>query len=117
MPERIIETHHSRGRDELVHWALKNFRAEQLPFQSSQAYTTVLVAFFLCEAFKRDISEEVVPETAAATRVGRPMIDFAAKIVRTGGETNLKVSRALCARLRIDELWNRTADPPRFCWV
>ncbi len=36
-PERIIELHHGRGRDELVHRALKDFRAEQLPFKRFQA--------------------------------------------------------------------------------
>jgi len=29
----LIELHHSRGRDELVHRALKNPQAERMPFQ------------------------------------------------------------------------------------
>jgi len=48
-------------------------------------YYTVLVAFFLFETFKRDVTEEVVPSTVQATRVRREAIDFAAKIVRTSG--------------------------------
>lgn len=120
-PERIIETHHSRGRDELVHRALKDFRAEQLPFKSFQAnaafYYTVLVAFFLFEAFKRDVTNDVVPATAYATRIRRRAIDFAAKIVRTSGKLKLKVTAAIWERLQIPELWARSGDPPRFAWA
>lgn len=117
-PEHVIELHHSRGRDELVHRALKDFRAEQLPFKSFQAnaafYYTVLVAFFLFEAFKRDVTAQVVPVTAQATRFRREAIDFAAKIVRTSGKTILKVTTAVWERLRIGDLWERAANPPAF---
>lgn len=120
-PERIIELHHGRGRDELVHRALKDFRAEQLPFKRFQAnaafYYTVLVAFFLFETFKRDVTEEVVPFTAQATRVRREAIDFAAKIVRTSGENILKVTLAVWNRLRIGDLWEHAARPPPLAWA
>lgn len=120
-PERIIEVHHSRGRDELVHRALKDFRAEQLPFKRFQAnaafYYTVLVAFFLFEAFKQDVTQDVVPATAYATRIRRQAIDFAAKIVRTGGEILLKVTRPVWNRLQIPELWARSGDPPLIAWA
>jgi hypothetical protein len=116
-PERLIELHHGRGRDELVHRALKDFRAEQLPFRRFQSnaafYYTVLVAFCLFESFKQDVTAEVVPVTAQATRVRREAIDFAAKIVRHSGETVLKVTAALWDRLRLSELWERAACPPR----
>jgi hypothetical protein len=120
-PERIIEAHHNRGRDELVHRALKDFRAEQLPFRRFQSnaafYYTALVAFFLFEAFKQDVTASVVPATAYATRVRRQAIDFAAKIVRTSGQVILKVSAAIWDRLHIEELWARSGDPPRFVWA
>jgi hypothetical protein len=120
-PESLIELYHGRGADELVHRALKDFRDEQLPFQRFQSnaafYYTVLLAFFLFEAFKRDVTETVVPVTAQATRVRRQVIDFAAKIVRTAGQVILKVPEALWMRLRLVELWNRTADPPVFAWA
>ena len=117
-PGRIIELHHGRGKDELVHRALKDFRAEELPFRRFRAnaafYYTVLVAFFLFESFQRDVTAPVVPTTAYATRVRRQVIDVAAKIVRTGGETLLKVSEAVWARLHLPELWERAAQPPPF---
>ena len=120
-PEHVIELHHGRGADELVHRALKEFRAEQLPFKSFQAnaafYYTVLVAFFLFETFKRDVTEAVLPVASYATGVRRQVIDFAAKIVRHSGQTILKVTAAIWERLQLGRLWERTADPPRFCWA
>lgn len=117
-PERIIELHHGRGRDELVHRALKEFRAEQLPFKSFVAnaafYYMVLVAFFLFETYKEDVTADVVPVTAQPTRVRREAIDFAAKLVRHGGEIILKVTAAVWQRLRIAELWEHAAHPPLF---
>lgn len=116
-PEQIIELHHQRGRDELVHRALKDFRAEELPFRRFQSnaafYYTVLVAFFLYETFKRDITAPAVPPTAYPTRHRRQAIDFAAKIVRTGGQVILKVTSAVWDRLCIEELWAHSGDPPR----
>jgi len=120
-PASIIELHHGRGRDELVHRALKDFRAEQLPFKSFKAnaafYYTVLLAFLLFESFKRDVTEDVIPVTAYATRIRRQAIDFAARIVHTSGQIILKVTAAVRDRLRIPDLWERTADPPPLIWT
>ena len=119
-PQRIIELYHDRGADELVHRALKDFATEALPFQRFAAnaafYYTMLVAFFVYESFKEDVTAPVVPVTAYPTRVRRVALDFAAKIVRTGGRTILKVTTATWHQLRIPELWERTAHPPRFAW-
>jgi len=120
-PETIIELHHGRGRDELVHRALKDFRAEQLPFHNFQAnaafYYTALVAFFLFETFKRDVVGEVVPITAQPTRLRREAIDIAAKVIRTSGQAILKLTSAIWDRLRVPELWERAANPPPFAWA
>ena len=45
------------------------------------------------------------------------MIDFAAKIVRTGGRTILKVTRASWNELQIPKLWELSRSPPRFAWA
>ncbi len=117
---RIIELYHNRGADELVHRALKDFGSEQLPFRrfaaNSAFYYTMLVAFFLYECFKRDVAAPSVPVTAYPTRVRRVVIDFAAKLVRTGGKTLLKVTAATWNQLRIPELWERSGSPPTFAW-
>lgn len=120
-PERVIELHHGRGRDELVHRALKDFAAQELPFRrfgpNAAFYYTILTAFFLYEAFKQDVTDPVVPVSSYPTRLRRELIDTAAKIVRHAGRTILKVTRATWEQLHIPELWDRTADPPRFVWA
>ncbi|MEX1256421.1 MAG: transposase [Gemmatimonadota bacterium] len=120
-PERILELYHGRGRDELVHRALKEFRREQLPFRRFQSnaafFYTTLLAFFLFETFKRDVTAEVVPVVAQPTRLRREAIDFAAKLVRHGGQTVLKVTGAVWRRLHISDLWERAAQPPPFAWA
>ena len=52
--------------------------------------------------------------TRMDARVRREVIDFAAKIARTSGQTILKVTAAVWERLRIGELWVRAAHPPPF---
>jgi hypothetical protein len=120
-PQRILELYHQRGADELVFRALKDFASETLPFQSFSAnsafYHTMLLAFFLFESFKEDVAAPVVPVTAYATRVRRTLVDFAGKLVRTGGRVILKVTRATFQQLRLDALWAHSSSPPRFVWV
>lgn len=118
---KIVELHHGRGRDELVHRALKDFRDERLPFQrflpNAAFYYTTLVAFNLYEAFKEDGLEGAVPPTSYATRIRREVIDIAGKIISTSHRMLLKVTEATFGRLDFRTLWDRTADPPRFCWA
>lgn len=118
---RIIKLYHDRGADELVHRALKDFASETLPFKrfapNSAFYYTMLVAFFLYECFKLDVAVPVVPVTAYPTRLRRKLIDFAAKIVRSGGRTILKVTAATWRDLRIAELWLRSGAAPAFTWT
>ena len=119
-PEHIIRLHHSRGADELVHRALKEFGSETLPFKRFAAnaafYYTMAVAFFLYESFKQDVTESVVPITSYPTKLRRKVIDFAAKIVRTGGRTILKVTRATWDEIHIPTLWDLSRAPPPFAW-
>jgi hypothetical protein len=117
----IIECAHGRGRDELVHRALKEFGAETLPFKrfapNAAFYYTMLVAFSLYEAFKQDVCQAVVPIRAYATTVRRKLVDVAAKIVRKSGKIILKVTTATWKHLKIEELWQKSGGPPRFVWA
>jgi hypothetical protein len=112
----MIGCYHGRGRDELVHRALKDFIDEQLPFKRFQQnhafYYTALIAFALFEAFKVDVSDPVVAVTAYPTTLRRTLIDIAGKIVSHGGRIVLKVTGAVLRRLRFDELWRRCSSPP-----
>ena len=76
----------------------------------------MLVAFFLYEAFKEDVAAPVVPVTSYPTRVRRTLVDFAGKIVRHSGYIILRVTRACLHQLKLEELWRRSGDPPRFAW-
>lgn len=120
-PERIVELHHARGRDELVHRALKDFRDQRLPFRrflpNTAFYYTMLVAFNLYEAFKQDGLEPAVPITSYATRVRRQVVDIAGKIVEHGHRVTLKITEATFHRLDFQTLWDRVSDPPRLCWA
>lgn len=114
--ESIIRSHHQRGADELPHRGLKDFGFEALPFKrfpaNSAFYYCMAIAFFLFETFKQDVLSEVLPITCYATTVRRKALDFAAKIVRTGRETILKVTRSVMKELRFDRLWERCQHPP-----
>ncbi len=119
-PKPIIRCFHDRGCDELVHRALKEFRAESLPFKRFAAnaafYYVMLVAFFLYEAFKQDVCGDVVEVCSYVTRMRRRVIDIAAKIIRTGGRTILKVTAATHRALDLKTMWDRAARPPTFAW-
>jgi hypothetical protein len=116
----IIGLYHQRGADELVFRALKEFASETLPFQGFDAnsafYHTMLVAFFLYEAFKEDVAAPVVPVTSYPTRVRRTLVDFAGKIVRHGNYIILRVTPASLRLLKLEDLWRRSGAPPRFAW-
>lgn len=117
--ETIIEIYHNRGNDELVHRALKDFGTEKLPLEKFECnaafYYTMLIAFFLYESFKKDVVEgvvEIIEEKSYATTFRRVIIDFAAKIVRTGREIILKVTETVWKRINIPELWRKCNNPP-----
>lgn len=109
--EGIIHSHHQRGADELPHRGIKDFGFEELPFTrfaaNSAFYYCMVISFFLFETFKEDVLEEVIPITSYATTVRRKALDFAAKIIKTGGEIILKVTQAVMEALRIKDLWER----------
>ena len=113
--ETIIESHHMRGADELPHRGLKDFGFEELPFKrfapNSAVYYCMLISFFLFETYKEDVLKEVISIGSYATTVRRRALDFAAKVISTGGEIILKVTKALMGNLRFDILWQRSQNP------
>ena len=113
--DTIIQSHHMRGADELPHRGLKDFGFEELPFKrfvpNSVVYYCMLITFFLFEAYKEDVLEEVIPTGSYATTVRRKALDFAAKIIGTGRQLILKVTQAVMDNLRFDVLWQRSQTP------
>lgn len=112
----VLNLAHGRGADELVHRGLKDFGTEQLPFKrfpyNTAFYYVMVLAFNLFEAFKEDVSSDVIPKTCYATTLRRQLIDIAAKVVRTSGQVILKLTRATYERLSFDVLWERANSPP-----
>jgi hypothetical protein len=116
----VVHSYHQRGADELVHRAFKDFGFEELPFQhfihNSAFYYTMLLGFFLFEAFKKDVSEPVVPVKAFPNTLRCRLVDVAAKVVSHAGRTVLKVTAVAMESLRFKELWERCLCAPRFAW-
>jgi len=114
--EELIRNYHMRGKGELVHRALKDFRSEQLPFKrfnsNAAFYYLVLVAFFLFESFKRDVLRGAVVLSAYATTVRRQVFDIAGKIIGKSRAQVLKIPRSDWVRLKFDTLWERSLSPP-----
>jgi len=113
--ESIIRSHHLRGADELPHRGLKDFGFEELPFKrfspNMAFFYCMLISFFLFETFKEDVLGEVLAVESYASTVRRKALDFAAKIVNTGREIILKVTRAVWEHLRFERLWERCQNP------
>jgi len=112
--ETIIESHHMRGADELPHRGLKDFGFEELPFKrfapNSAVYYCMLISFFLFETYKEDVLREIMPIGSYAATVRRKALDFAAKIIGTGRQLILKVTRTVMDNLRFRVLWQRSQN-------
>ncbi len=115
-PPGVADLAHGRGRDELRHRALKEFGTEKLPFKrfepNTAFYYTMVVAFNLMESFKRDVTKgSICPDVYPAT-FRRTFLDIAGKIVATGRQVILKVTRAVWERLNLQEIWDQANSPP-----
>lgn len=113
--EKIIELDHSRGKGELVHRSQKDFVVcEQFPFKgfgmNRAFYYIFLMSHFLYEAFKRDITQDVLPVTSYPSTFRRTIIDFAVKIVSTSHQVILKVTQAIYDALKIPLLWQAISE-------
>ena len=64
------------------------------------------ISFFLFETFKEDNLQDFLPLRSYATTL-RKLVDFAAKVVRSGREVILKVPPAIRDRLKLELLWTR----------
>lgn len=89
---------------------------EQLPFYQldmNRAYYYMMVlCHFIFEAFKRDVSAELIPTSAYPDTVRRRLIDFAAKVISKGGQLILKVTAPLYEQLKLGLLWDRSMNAP-----
>ncbi|MBW6481238.1 MAG: IS1380 family transposase, partial [Bacteroidales bacterium] len=104
--ETIIRKSHQRGADELIHRSLKELATkEQLPFKSfgmNRAYYFMLVfTHFLFEAYKQDVTAEVIPATVYPNTFRRKLIDFAVRITSRARYTVLNVTKTIYETINI----------------
>ncbi len=99
----------------MPHRGIKDFGFEEMPFKrfaaNSAFYYCMVITYFLFETFKEDVLEEVMPVASYAPTVRRKAVDFAAKIIKTGGEIILKVTQAVMDALRMQKLWEMCQSP------
>ena len=117
--EKIIGLNHRRGKDELVHRSEKEFATkEQFPFEkmgmNRAYYYLMIISHFLYELYKRDVTHDILPVVSYPNTFRRLVIDFAAKVVSTGGEKILKVTQTVYEKLKIQEIWRRCRAPQAF---
>ena len=114
--ESIITLNHHRGSGKLNHRSIKEFNTkEQLPFEKFDMnrafYYIVLMSHFLFEAYKYDVTADILPATMYPTTFRRQLIDFAAKIVSTGRYFILKVTRFIYDSLNLEKIWELCGTP------
>jgi hypothetical protein len=115
--EKIIQLNHQRGAGEINHRSIKEFATkEQLPFErlgmNRAYYYLMIISYFLQVAYKYDVAAAVISLTSYPTTFRRQLIDFAAKIVATGGEFILKVTQVIYDHLNIKKIWELSGAPP-----
>lgn len=113
---QVISLAHENGAEELNHRSIKEFMGtERLPFKrfgmNGAYYYLMVIAHILSEAYRHDVAAEVLPRRSYPTTLRRTLIDFAAKIVTTGGSRILRVTRTILDELDIAKLWERCNNP------
>lgn len=113
----IVQESHARGADELIHRSIKELATkEQLPFKRfgmNRAYYFLLViSHFIFEAYKQDVSAEIIPITAYPNTFRRNLVDFAVKITSRSRNIILNVTKTVYQTINIEEIWKRCQSPP-----
>jgi hypothetical protein len=116
--ETIVKKSHERGANELIHRSIKELATkEQLPFKSmgmNRAYYFMLViTHFLFEAYKQDVTSQVIPITSYPNTFRRILIDFAVKITSRSRNIVLNVTKTVYETINIEELWKLCQSPPK----
>ena len=115
-PKNLIDKYHDRGASELVNRSLKDFGFEQMPFKrftpNVALYYTMLMSFFLFEAFKEDVLAPVIPIQSYASTVRRKFLDIAAKVVSHFHQITLKFTSFVFHTLKLKGLWDTCHTAP-----
>lgn len=117
----VVKLSHSRGADELVHRASKEFGTEKFPckrfFMNGAFYHFMIIAHNLLIAYQRDIVAHEEPElkNAMPTTVRRRVIDVAGHVTRTARLIIIKVAKEGEKASILERIWNRIhTETPAF---
>ena len=115
--EGIVKLVHHNGEEEYNHRSIKEFMGtEHLPFthfgMNGAYYSLMVISHFFMEAFRYDTAAQIIPHRCYPTRVRRELVDIAVKIVKTGHQTIMKVTRSLWERLDIELIWRKCNCQP-----
>jgi hypothetical protein len=116
--ENIVKESHDRGADELIHRSIKELATkEQLPFKSMRMnrayYFMLVITHFLFEAYKQDVTAQVIPIASYPNTFRRILIDFAVKITSRSRNIILNVTKTVYQTINIEELWKLCQSPPK----
>jgi hypothetical protein len=115
--DAIVQLSHKRGADELIHRSLKELATkEQLPFKrfgmNRAYYFLLVVSHFMFEAYKRDVTADVIPISVYPNTFRRRLVDFAAMITSGGRSITLNVTREIYETFKLESLWIKCQSPP-----
>jgi len=104
--EYIIETHHSRAKDELINREFKDFMTkEKLPFKSFNSnqvyYFLMAISFSVIRNFQRKVIPDVLYSNSRISTFRRMFIDIPGKIVSHARYKTLKVSKLYFDKLKL----------------
>lgn len=109
----VVKLSHSRGTDELVHRATKEFGTEKFPckrfFMNGAFYHFMVIAHNLLIAYQRDMVAHEEPElkNAMPTTLRRRVIDIAGNVTRTARLIIIKVAKEGENASILERIWHR----------
>jgi hypothetical protein len=112
--EKIIETAHMRGCNELVNQSLKDLMlSEKLPFKhfgmNAAYYYLMVISHTLFECYKEDVVKQVDIPTISVTcypsTFRRRLIDFACQIVSSSNRIALQLMKGVYQNIQAEKLW------------
>jgi hypothetical protein len=76
-------------------------------------YFMLVITHFLFEAYKQDVTAQVIPITSYPNTFRRILIDFAVKITSRSRNIILNVTKTVYETINIEEIWKQCQSPPK----
>ena len=76
-------------------------------------YFLLVITHFMFEAYKQDVTVDVIPVTVYPNTFRRKFIDFAVKITTGSRYITLNLNKAVFELLKMDDIWLKCQSPPK----